>query len=156
MTTQAPPVSTHRTQSTAVTPFISSVDDLLAATNADLRFGAACALAKFEGVNHPGISAEFVVALKSRHDPSYAHPNTEGLKQLMAIETMQRIGPDAKSMVPALLEYAKSINDTLMRKLAYRAIGQIDDNLRNTIPEVDLALTNDPVLNYSTLPHSDH
>lgn len=74
----------------------------------------------------------------------------------MAIETMQRIGPDAKSMVPALLEYAKSINDTLMRKLAYRAIGQIDDNLRNTIPEVDLALTNAPVLNYSTLPHSDH
>jgi hypothetical protein len=71
----------------------------------------------------------------------------------MAIETLQRIGPDAKPMIPALLEYArsKSIDDKLLRELAFRAVGHIDSNLRNTIPEVDQALKNDPNLK-NTIP----
>ena len=132
-----------------ITPFISSVEDLLNDENTDVRFGAACALAKYKGVNDPKISSELAAGLKSRHDTSRPYPDTEGLKQLMAIETLQRIGPDAKPMIPALLEYAKSINNSFMRELAFRAAGHIDGNLRNTMPEVDRALKNDPDLKNS-------
>lgn len=71
----------------------------------------------------------------------------------MAIETLQRLGPAAKSMIPALLEYARSktIDDQLLRELAFRAAGHIDDSLRNSIPEVDQALKNDPNLK-NTIP----
>ena len=133
----------------AVAPYISSVEDLLDDSNADVRFGAACALAKYKGVNDPQISTELAAGLKSRHDTSRPYPDTEGLKQLMVIETLQRIGPDAKPMIPALLEYAKSINNSFMRELAFRAAGHIDGNLRNTMPEVDRALENDPDLKNS-------
>ena len=134
-------------------PFVSSVENLLDDANADVRFGAACALAKYKGVSDAKISTELIAGLKSRHNNSRPYPDTEGLKQLMAIETLQRIGPDAKSMIPALLEYgnSKSIDDKLLRELAFRAAGHIDSNLRNTIPEVDQALKNDPDLK-NTIP----
>ncbi len=135
-----------------VTPFISSVEDLLNDENADVRFGATCALAKYEGVHDPKISIELAAGLRSRHNTSRLYPDTEGLKQLMAIETLQGIGPEAKPMIPALLEYAKSINDRFMQELAFRAAGHIDGSLRNTMPEVDEALKNDPDLNNSTPP----
>jgi len=125
-------------------PFISSVEDLLDDANADVRFGAACALAKYKGVNDPKISTELTAGLESRYDSSRLYLGTENLKQLMAIEKLQDIGPDAKPMIPALLEYAKSIDDKLMRELAFRAVGHIDSSLRNTMPEVDQALKNDP------------
>ena len=127
----------------AVAPFISSVEGLLGDTNADVRFGAACALAEYKGVNNPEISTELAAGLKSRHDTSRPYPDTEDLKQLMAVETLQRIGPAAKPMIPALLDYAKSTDDKLMREHALAAIGYIDLNLRNTMPEVDQAVKND-------------
>jgi hypothetical protein len=132
------------------------VEDLFDDSNADVRFGAACALAKYKGVNDSKISTELTAGLKSRDTlrPYPEKPNySAGLKQLMAIETLQRIGPDAKPMIPALLEYArsKSIDDKLLRELAFRAVGHIDSNLRNTIPEVDQALKNDPDLK-NTIP----
>ena len=49
-------------------------------------------------------------------------------------------------MIPEMLEYANSIDDRFIRELAFRAIGYIDSNLRNTMPEVDQALKNDPSL----------
>jgi RNA polymerase sigma factor (sigma-70 family) len=136
----------------AATPYIPSVEDLLDDSNADVRFGAACALAQSKGVNDSRISTELAAGLKSRHDDSRPYSGTEGLKQLMAIETLQHIGPDAKSMVPALLEYAKSINDNFMRELALRTAGKIDHNLRNAMPEVDQALKSDPALKNAVPP----
>ena len=133
-------------------PSVSSVGDLLDDTNADVRFGAACALAEYKGVNEPTISTELIAGLKSRHNTSSPFHDTVGLKHLMAIETLQRIGPDAKPMIPALLEYAKSINDSFMREKTFRAIGHIDGNLRNTMPEVDQAMKNDPNLKNAVSP----
>jgi predicted amino acid racemase len=100
-------------------------------------------LAEYKGVNNPEISTELAAGLKSRHDTSRPYPDTEDLKQLMAVETLQRIGPAAKPMIPALLDYAKSTDDKLMREHALAAIGYIDLNLRNTMPEVDQAVKND-------------
>ena len=128
----------------AAAPFVSSVEDLLEDENADIRFGAACALAKYKTVNDPKVARELHAGLKSRHDTSRLYPNTEGLKQLMAIETLQHIGVDAKPMVPALMEYAHSIPDHLMRELALRSAGEIDGALRKTMPEVDQAVRKDP------------
>ena len=133
---------------------MSSVEHLLDDPNADVRFGAACALAEYKRVDNPQIAAELTAALKSRHDISRPYPDTEGLKHLMAIETLQRIGPKAQFMIPALLEFARSktIHDRLSQELAFRAAGHIDQNLRNTIPEVDQALKDDPAFRDSTSP----
>jgi hypothetical protein len=149
---------TIRKNPEAAAPFISSVEDLLDDANADVRFGAACALAEYKGVNDSKVSTELTAGLKSRHDDSRPYLNTEGLKQLMAIEALQRVGPDAKPLIPALLEYAKSksINDSLMRELAFRAIGHIDSNLRNTMPDVDQALKNDPNLKNAIQSQANH
>jgi HEAT repeat protein len=127
---------TIRQNPDTVAPFISSVENLLDVENADIRFGAACALAKYKGVNDSKISKELTAGLKG----------PDGLKQLMAIETLQHIGTDAQPMIPEMLEYANSIDDRFIRELAFRAIGYIDSNLRNTMPEVDQALKNDPSL----------
>jgi len=135
---------TIRQNPETATPFISSVEDLLDDANPDARFGAACALAKSKIVKDSRISRELTAALRARHDNSRPYPATEGLKQLMAIETLQHIGPDAKPMIPALLDYADSTQDRLMRELALRAAGNIDSNLRNTMPEVDQAVKSDP------------
>jgi len=129
-----------------VAPFISSVEDLLNDENTDVRFGAACALAKCKAANDSRIFKELTAGLQSRHDDTRPYTDTESLKQLMAIETLQKIGANAKPMIPVLLDYAKSIDQSLMRELAFRAVGHIDNSLRNTIPEVDQALKNDPTL----------
>jgi RNA polymerase sigma factor (sigma-70 family) len=145
----------------AVAPFISSVEDLLDDSNADVRFGAACALVKYKGVNDSKISTELTAGLKIKYDTSGPQRNPrvnpeDGLKQLMAIETLQRIGPDAKSMVPAILDYAHSTTDQVLREHAFSIAGQIDSNLRHTMPEVDQALKNDPTLKNATPPQTNH
>jgi hypothetical protein len=142
---------TVRLNPEAAVPFVSSVEVLLDDANADVRFGAACALAEYKGADDAKISTELKAGLKTRGNNFRPLTVTENLEQLMAIEILQRIGPPAKSMIPTLLKYAKSIHDSLMRELAYRAIGHIDGNLRDTIPEVDQALKNDPNLK-NTMP----
>jgi hypothetical protein len=132
----------------AAVPFIHSVEDLLVETNADVRFGAACALAKYLGVNNAKITDELKAGLTMKYDTSAPariprfNPE-DGLEQLMAVETLQRIGPDAKPMIPALLEYANSTRDKLSREHALAAIGYIDPNLQKTMPAVDQAVKND-------------
>ena len=132
---------TIRQDPEACAPFMPLVERLLDDSNFDIRFGAACALAEYKGVDDAKISSVLSAGLfNSDPDPV---PGAS-LKTLMAIQTLQRIGPKASRMVPALLEYAtaKSTTDPLMRKLALKAAGKIDDNLRTTIPEVDQALKN--------------
>ena len=64
----------------------------------------------------------------------------------MAIETLQRVGPNAKPMIPVLLNYAHSTKDNVLRERALSVVGQIDSSLRKTMPEVDRAVKNDPML----------
>ena len=141
----------------AAGPYISSVEHLLDDPNADIRFGAAGALAKYLGVDDSRISRELIAGLKIIYDTSApvrtprSNPE-DGLKQLMAIETLQDIGPAAKPMIPALLEYAHSTQDKLMRQLAFSVAGQIDSNLRKTMPEVDQAMKNDLTLKNGSAP----
>jgi len=52
----------------------------------------------------------------------------------MAIETLQRVGTDAKPMIPALRDYANSIKDNFMRELAIKAISIISGYSTNAIP----------------------
>ena len=135
----------------AAAPFVSSVEDLLEDTNADTRFGAACALAQYQGVDNSKISNELSAGLESSRENARLTAEVN-LKQLMAIETLQHIGPKAKSMIPALLQYANSTRNGFMRELAFGAIGHIDSDLRNTMPEVDQALKNDPTLQNAAPP----
>ena len=127
-------------------PFISSVEDLLDDTNAGVRFGAACALAEYKGVNDTKKSIELAAGLKTRNDPFHPYTAEEDLRQLMAIETLQRVGPNAKPMIPVLLNYAHSTKDNVLRERALSVVGQIDSSLRKTMPEVDRAVKNDPML----------
>jgi hypothetical protein len=132
---------TIRQDPEACAPFISSVERLLDDPDFDIKFGAACALAEYKGVDDPKIS-RLVSAGLFNSDPD-TDPG-KGLKSLMAIQTLQSIGPKASHMVPALLEYAraKSTTDPLLRKLAFKAAGKIEDNLRTTVLEVDQAVKN--------------
>jgi hypothetical protein len=132
--------------------FVSSVEDLLDDTNADVRFGAACALAKYKGVGDSKISAELTGALQIKHDNLRGQRSATGLKPLMAIETLQHIGPDAKPMIPAILDYARSTTDKVLQEHAFSIAGQIDSNLPNTMPEVDQAMKNDPNLQNAVSP----
>jgi hypothetical protein len=143
--------TTIRQHPEGLDPFLSSTEDLLDDPNADVRFGAACALAKYKGINDPKISTELTAGLKIKHVASGSLPEArlaaeDQLKQLMAVETLQRIGPDAKPMIPVLLDYAHSTADKVLRDLALSVAGQIDGNLRKTMPEVDQAVKNDPML----------
>jgi hypothetical protein len=116
-----------------------------------VRFGAACALAKYLGVNDQRISDELKTGLKVRYDTSGPlhtprQSAEDGLEQLMAMETLQRVGPAAKPMVPALLDCAHATQDDVLREYALSIAGQIDGSLRTTMPDVDQAMRDDPTL----------
>jgi RNA polymerase sigma factor (sigma-70 family) len=117
--------TTIRQHPEASAPFISSVEDLLEDANADVRFGAACALMEYKGVNDSNISKELTAGLKTKQDARRPYTATENLDQLMAIETLQRLGTNAQPMIPALQNYANSIHDNFMRQLAIKAISAI-------------------------------
>jgi hypothetical protein len=117
----------------AAAPFISPVEILLDDENPDIRFEAACALAKYKGVHDPKIYDELLAGLKTKDDT--AHPFLT-LKHLMAIETLEKIGSEAKPMLPPLIDFANSTPDYVSRDVAFKAIGAIDPDLRNTMPEV--------------------
>jgi RNA polymerase sigma factor (sigma-70 family) len=144
--------TTIRQHPEGAAPFVSSVDDLLDDANADVRFGAACALAEYKGVNDSKISTELAIGLKIRDDSFNPYSADENLEQLMAIETLKRVGPGAKSMIPVLLNYANSTKDKTLRELAFSVAGQIDSNLRNTMPEVDQTMKNDLTLKNTVPP----
>ena len=128
----------------AATPFLSPLEGLLDDDNADIRFEAACALAKYKGVNDPRISRELGTMLKDRHT-SRPYPGKAERKQLMAVDTLYAIGPEAKPLLPLLLDYAGAINNQVNSHLAYRTAGKIDGNLRRTVAGVDEALTIGPL-----------
>lgn len=121
----------------AAAPLISSVEELLDDASPDVRFGAACALGEYKGVADSKISRELSAGLKSRHNTSRQYPDREGQKQLVAIETLQQIGPAAKPMIPELRNYAESIENSFMRDAALKAIGTINGDSPSAASEAN-------------------
>lgn len=128
----------------AASPFLSTLEALLDDPNPDIRLEAACALAKYKGLDDRKISGELEAALKDRHT-SRPYPGREERNQRMAIDTLFFMGPAAKPLLPLLLDYAGSIGNESNRHLAYRTAGKIDSSLRSTVPGVDEALKLDPI-----------
>ncbi len=108
----------------AAVPFISSVNDLLDDTNADVRFGAACALAKYKRINDPKVSAELAAGLKSRHDDSRPSPDTAGLKQLMGIEDITTHRPGRKTDGSSLARICQVHQQQLYERTRAQGRGQ--------------------------------
>src|SRR6185312_8431207 len=82
---------TIRKDPQAADPFIPSVKKLLDSPDPNVRFGAACALAEHSFVDDPRIAQELTAGLENLPDSAGRHPANESLKQLMAVETIQRI-----------------------------------------------------------------
>jgi hypothetical protein len=119
-------------QSAAAASYVAPLEHLLDDPRAQVRFEAACALAKYEAANNPKIFAELTAGLQS----------SDNFMQLMALETSQKLGPDAVPMFQVVSNYAGSATD-LMRDVAFKTLGKIDPNLRYSLPDVDQALKKD-------------
>jgi hypothetical protein len=102
-----------------------------------VRFSGACALAELRGSQNPdilrGLAAGLAVsdAYRLRNEATGEH-----VRHLMAVETLQRLGPAAREVVPELETFAKLTPDPLMRDLALRAIGAIDVEAGRDNPEI--------------------
>lgn len=119
-----------------VTTYIPTVEGLLNNPKTDVRFGAACALAKYEATNNSKIFEELSAGLNSK-DP---------LKPLMALETLQSLGPTAEPMIQVVSNYALTSKNNFMREIAFKTLGKINSELRKEFPEVDQALKKDEEL----------
>jgi RNA polymerase sigma factor (sigma-70 family) len=115
--------------------YAGKFESLLDDSRPEVRFEAACALARYEAGSNPKIFFELTAGLQSG----------DNLMPLMALETLQTLGPAAEPMMPAVSNYANASVD-LMREIAFRTLGRIDNNLRYTLPEVDQALKEDESL----------
>ncbi len=121
---------TIETDPAGAAPFLPSLEALLTSSDSGLRFEAACALAKHEAARNPQILPVLVAGLMSQNN----------LQQLMALETLQRIGPVAEPALQAILDFGDATTDKVMKDVAFKAIGKIKTDLRSTLPEVEQAL----------------
>ena len=110
-------------------PYISTVQTLLDSPDSEVRFEAACALARHEAAQNP----QFL-------DKVTAELANNGLQQLMAVETLASLGASAEPAIQSILDYANSTKDKVARSGAFKAIVSIKPELRNTNPEVAEAL----------------
>jgi HEAT repeat protein len=111
-------------------PYLAELEELLNHADPRLRFQAACALAKQRAATQPEILPHLTTGLQSR----------EHLEQLMALETLQKIGKDAEPVLPALMTYANTVQDDVLRRVAFTTIGAIKQELRSVLTGVDQAL----------------
>lgn len=121
----------------AAQPYLAAVEALLDHPDPSARFGAACALAEYRG----GQDRDILDGLASGLAVSEAYrvrreATGEVVRHLMAVETLQRVGPAAKPIVPELRTFAERTPDSLMRDLALRAIGAIDVQAAQNEPEI--------------------
>ncbi len=125
-------------------PYMASVEALLQHSDPAVRFGAACALAEHRG----GQDKQILEGLASGLAVSEAYrirreATGEAVRHLMAVETLQRVGPEAKSVLPELRTFAERTPDSLMRELALKAIGAIDVQAAQTEPEIQALIAKD-------------
>ena len=118
-------------------PYLSTVQALLKSPVAEVQFEAACALATSE----------------APHDPQFLQKLTAGLgmnnlQQLMALETLERLGSSAEPAIQAILDYSNSTKDAGMRDVALKAIRKIKPDLRNELPGVNEALKPEETMAY--------
>jgi RNA polymerase sigma factor (sigma-70 family) len=112
-------------------PYVRDVEGLLNDANDGVQFAAACALAKSQAGTNPRILEALVTGLR---DKNHHH-------ELMALETLQRLGAAAEPALQAILNYADATQDDLIKKIAFGAIGKIREDLRADFPEIDKALS---------------
>src|SRR5437773_3114823 len=125
----------------------------------DVRFSAACALARFPGLKETSVISELINGLKvdALRDPHYYEPvfdpqsNTtterretqfgDDFLRSAAVNGLKACGQDAKSAVAALEELAGNTSNSELRKSALEAIGTIDPKKRISTPEIDQILS---------------
>jgi RNA polymerase sigma factor (sigma-70 family) len=123
----------HNSESGGALP--DCVAALLKDPRREVRFDAARALAKAnaKAEGFPRILGELAAGLQG----------SDSGEQLMALETLTRVGPAAKPAVSALNAFAKGTDSQLLREIALRAIGAIEPSQRQQSPEIDQVLAKD-------------
>ena len=61
----------------------------------------------------------------------------------MALETLQRLGPAAEPALQALLDFGDTTQDQVLKDVAFKTIGKINNATRATLPEVDHSLNHE-------------
>lgn len=130
----------------AMAPHLAPLEALLEHADPVVRFSAACALAEVQGAQKPeilkGVAAGLAVSDKY-HYQLHHQATGEFLWNLMAVETLQRLGPAAKDVLPVLKAYAESAPDASSRERALRAIAAIDGEAGLAQPEVRSVVARD-------------
>jgi RNA polymerase sigma factor (sigma-70 family) len=119
-------------ESPDATPYTAMIERLLDDPRPQVRFEAACALAKFQAASNPKIFEALTAGLQSK----------DNLMPLMALETLQTLGSGAAPMFQVVSNYANSAED-YTRVVAFKTLGKIDSTARSNLPEVDQALKKD-------------
>ena len=102
----------------------------------DVRFSAACALARFPGLKETPVIFELINALKVD-----ALQEGDDFLRSQAVNGLRACGQDAKGAVAALEELAGNTSNSELRKSALEAIGTIDPKKRISTPEIDQILS---------------
>lgn len=128
-------------------PQLGPVEALLQHEDPPARFSAACALAELRGAQDPdilkGLAAGLVVSDRYRLRPEATDDKGEVVRHIMAVETLQRMGPAAKAVLPELQTFVQLTPDSVIREAALRAIAAIDAEAGRSDPEVHSVLTRD-------------
>jgi len=138
----------------AAEPFLPAIEDLLAHTNAEVRFAAACALARSQGAQDPRIYQELAVRLK----PSSGSVPRRGfdvrdVRNASAIAgALEGAGPSAGPLVPDLLRLAQSgAVPAELRQRLLAAAGNLDGELQNQLPEVAAAVRSEQARGFNSI-----
>lgn len=128
----------------AMKPHLGPVEGLLHHEDSAVRFSAACALAELRGPQDPQILKTLAAGLAvSDEDGRPSEATGEAVRHLMAIETLQRMGPAAKAVLQELKAFANTTPDPVIREVALRAIGTIDPEAVAKHAEVHAVISKD-------------
>jgi RNA polymerase sigma factor (sigma-70 family) len=108
-------------------PYLGDFRALMQSDDPDLRFRAARAISQSDAGTNPQVLDELVAGLKTRDRAGEA------------LESLKKLGSKAKPVLADVIEYANQ-HGGLPQTAAFNTIGAIDSELRNEMPDVDLAL----------------
>ena len=128
----------------AMKPYLGPVEALLQDADPAVRFSAACALAEVRGAQDPEIVKGLTAGLAISDRYRLRNEATgEVVRHLMALETLQRMGPPARAALPELQAFVRLTPDSVIREVALRTIGAIDPEIGGDLPEVQSVLAKD-------------
>jgi hypothetical protein len=129
---------------------VPALEALLDHPNSGVRFRAACALARMEAETNPKVLAGIGPGLNippdpvMGNDPDFAQKSQLQrelvVENLMALETLEKIGPAAGPLLPDLRQFAASKKDHLLQQMAFRLIGRLDPDARRESAQIDSAV----------------